>query len=265
LLTRYFPALIIILSVLYTDTANSAESEANNNTKNKPLTMCISHYPPYQIVLPDQTPIGENIAATTHFFNKLGFTIRFTQNNSFWRCLGMLKAGKVDIMSGLLDAPERRKFAHLLAYSSLDKKSFYVKKNGPKIRKFSDLKGLKVAVLKEIKQFKQFDNAPNGYFEKVYVNDMAAAFRVLVAGKVDVVVSTDFSDLDKFRKQNTQEIEEITVNLDQTSLLFIGLSKKSKIAHLAPKLSELSQEMYKNDEFNNIISEFKITYPEHYH
>jgi len=256
LLKNYIPVLITILSITLIKMANSAE--------NKTLTMCVSHFPPHQIVLPGQIPTGENIATTTHFFNKLGFTIRFTQNNSFWRCLGMLKAGKVDLMSGLLDAPERRDFAHLLAYSSLAKKSIYVNKNGPEISKFSDLKGLKVAVLKDIKQFKQFDNAPADYFEKVYVNDMPAAFRVLAAGKVDVVISTDFSELDKFRKQITQEIKEITIDLDETALLFIGLSKKSKIAYLAPKFAELSKEMYENNEFKQVIKDFKANNPEHY-
>ena len=113
-------------------------------------------------------------------------------------------------------------------------------------------------------QFKQFDNAPADYFEKVYVNDMPAAFRVLAAGKVDVVISTDFSELDKFRKQITQEIKEITIDLDETALLFIGLSKKSKIAYLAPKLAELSKEMYENNEFKQVIKDFKANNPEHY-
>jgi len=257
LLTKYILALLVILLTGQTNIAHSGE--------NKTLTMCVAHFPPHQIALPGQTPIGENIAATTYFFNKLGFTIRFTQNNSIWRCLGMLEAGKVDIMSGLLDAPARRKFAHFFVYSSLDKKSFYVKKNGPAIHEFSDLKGLKVAVLKGIKQFTQFDNAPDGYFEKVYVNDMSAAFRVLAADKVDVVISTDFNDLEKYKKDMTQEIKETTVNLDDTSLLFIALSKKSKFAHLAPKFAELSEKMYKNNEFYKVISDFKIKHPEYYH
>ncbi|ASP46525.1 hypothetical protein B5D82_01280 [Cognaticolwellia beringensis] len=257
MLTKYILVLLVILLTTQANIANSAE--------NKTLTMCVTHFPPYQIILPGQTPIGENIAATTYFFNKLGFTIHFTQNNSFWRCLGMLKAGKVDIMSGLLDAPARRKFSHLFVYGSLDKKSFYVKKNGPNINEFSDLKGLKVAVLKGVKQFKQFDNAPNGYFEKVYVNDMSAAFRVLAAGKVDVVISTDFNDLENYKKNMTQEFKEFTVNLDGTSLLFIALSKTSKVAHLAPKFTDLSEKMYKNNEFYKVISDFKIKHPTYYH
>ena len=257
MLKKHITALIIILYIAQIKAANSAE--------NKTITMCVAHYPPYQVALPGQIPIGENIVATTHLFNKLGFTVRFTENNSFWRCLGMLKAGKVDVMSGLLDAPERRDFAHLFAYNSLEKKSFYVKKSGPKINGFSDLKGLKVAVLKGIKQFEKFDNAPSDYLEKVYVNDMPAAFRVLAAGKVDVVISTDFSDLDKFRAQMTEEIEEIEIKLDKASLLFIALSKKSKMAYLAPRFEKLSKEMYKNNEFNNVINEFKVKHPEYYH
>lgn len=229
--------------------------------------MCVSHYPPHQVVLPDQTPIGENIAAATYFFSKLGFSIRFTQNNTFWRCLAMLKAGKVDIMSGLLDAPERREIAHLLAYSSLNKKLFYVNKPNLNIRKFSDLKGLRVAVLRGIKQFKQFDNAPEGYLTKVYVSDLDAAFRVLAAGKVDVVISTDFFDLALFKNQaeNSQEIKEIIVKLDDSSLLFTALSKKSKVAHLAPKFTELSKTLYNNGEFQRVINEFKLKHPEYYH
>jgi len=252
-------ALIIISSAVQSDPFSSIEKPS--------LTMCVSHYPPYQIVLPSQIPIGENIAATTHLFHKLGFTIRYTQNNSFWRCLAMLKAGKVDIMSGLLDSVERRVFAHLFVYSSLNKKSFIVNKNSPNISSFSDLEGLKVAVMRGMKQFKQFDNAPDGYFHKVYVNDLDAAFRVLLAGKVDVFISTDFNDLDKVKNQlkATEEIKEIIVTLDDSSLLFTGLSKKSKVAYLAPKITELSKTLYKNGKFKKVINEFKIKHPEHYY
>lgn len=256
MLTKYSTALIFILSIAQIDMAYGAED--------KFLTMCVSHFPPHQIVLPGQTPIGENIAATTYLFNKLGYKVLFTENNTIWRCLGMLKAGKVDIMSGLLDSPERRNFAHLLVYSSLHKKSFYVKEGGPTISGFADLKGLKIAVLKEIKQFEKFDNAPDTFFEKVYVNDMAAAFRVLVAGKVDVVISTDFNDLDKYIPPNNHEIREITITLDDASFLFIGLSKKSKIAHLAKDFTQLSQELYSNNEFKHVINDFRIKHPEHY-
>lgn len=256
MLTKYISALLFVLSITQADRAFSAEE--------KSLTMCVSHFPPYQVVLPGQMPIGENIAATTYFFNKLGFKINFTEDNSIWRCLGMLKAGKVDIMSGLLDAPERRDFAHLLAYSSLNKKSFYINQNGPNISSFADLKGLKVGVLKGIKQFEQFDNAPDGYFEKVYVNDMSAAFRVLAAGKVDVFISTDFNDLESYQSSNNQEFKKITVNLNDASLLFIGLSKKSASAHLVKEFTQLSQKLYTSGEFQQVINDFKIKHPEHY-
>lgn len=248
--------MLVILSITQAKIAFADEKQS--------LTMCVSHFPPHQIVLPGQSPIGENIAATTYFFNKLGYEIHFTQDNSIWRCLGMLKAGKVDVMSGLLDAPERRDFAHLLLYSSLNEKSFYINKNGPNINSFVDLKGLRVAVLKDIKQFEQFDNAPDGYFEKVYVNDMAAAFRVLAAGKVDVIISTDSNDLEKYQSASNNDIKKITVNLDDAALLYIALSKKSKVAHLAKDFDQLSKKLYNNNEFEQVINDFKQQHPEHY-
>jgi polar amino acid transport system substrate-binding protein len=242
------------------------QAEIIEKGSDKQLTMCVTNYPPYQITSPKQVPIGENIAVTTHFFNSLGFTIRFTKDNSFWRCLAMLETGKVDLMSGLLDAPERRDFAHLFSYSSLNEKSFYVKNKNLKISKFSDLKGLKVAVLRGIKQFKQFDNAPDDYLEKVYVTDLDAAIRVLAADKVDVFISTDFLHLKRFKDKTkaTQHIEEIIVKLEDSALLFTGLSKKSKAAYLAPKFSELSKSMHESGEFKKIINKFKMNYPEYY-
>ena len=248
--------MVFILSISHINSVFAA--------KEKVLTMCVSHFPPFQIVLPNQTPIGENITATTYLFNKLGYKIQYTKDNSIWRCLGMLKAGKVDIMSGLLDAPERREFAHLLVYGSLNKKSLYVNPNGPKITKFTDLKGLKIAVLKGIKQFEKFDNAPDGYFEKIYVNDMAAAFRVLAAGKVDAVISTEFNELDNYQSSSNKGIQKMTVDLDDDALLFIALSKKSKIAHSAKKYQQLAKEFYKNKEFHKVINDFKLAHPEHY-
>jgi len=246
----------------------SAQGYAKSDieTEKKALTMCVSHYPPYQVVLANQAPIGENIAVTTSFVNQLGFAIRFTKNNSFWRCLAMLKAGKVDLMSGLLDAPERRDFAHLFAYSTLNDKKFYVNRKDLNISTFSDLKGLRVAVLRGVKQFKEFDDAPEEYLKKVYVTDLDAAFRVLAAGKVDVVMSTDYLELENFKNQvqNTLEIKEFTLDLGNSSLLFTALSKKSKVAHLAPKFAELSKKLNKKGEFRKIINTFKKEYPQYY-
>jgi len=254
------------ISIIFLFITSLVQAEITSISPDKQLTMCVTHFPPYQVISPSQRPIGENIAATTHFFNQLGFTINYTQGNTFWRCLAMLKTGKVDIMSGLLDAPERREFAHLFAYSSLNEKSFYVNDKNLKISSFADLKGLKVAVIRDIKQFKQFDNAPDGFFEKVYVSDLDAAIRVLAAGKVDVFISTNFLYLNKIKNQakENQSIEEIKVKLADSALLFTALSKKSKFAHLAPEFAKLSKTMYKNGEFKQIIHEFKLNYPEYY-
>ena len=259
MLTRYTLALYII--------SLTAQGSVINEKAAQPLTMCVSHYPPHQVVLPDQAPMGENIAAASYFFNKLGYTLSFTANNSFWRCLAMLEAGKVDLMSGLLDAPERRDFAHLFVYSTLNEKSFYVNNPDLNITSFSDLKGLKVAVLRGVKQFTQFDNAPEGFLKKVYVSDLDAAFRVLEAGKVDVVIATDFFDIEKFKNRTIApaKIKEVVVQLDDSSLLFTALSKKSKVAHLAPKFSQLSRTLYKNGEFKRVIREFRAKHPEYYH
>ncbi|SEL45278.1 amino acid ABC transporter substrate-binding protein, PAAT family [Colwellia chukchiensis] len=260
LLTR---ALIILLLIC---SAAQANSNIQQNDKDSTLRMCVSHYPPYQIVLPEQAPIGENIATTNYLFKQLGFTIEYTPNNSFWRCLALLKSGKVDLMSGLLDAPERRQFSHLLVYGSLEKKVFYVNNDQLNIKTFADLEGLRVAVLRGVKQFKQFDNAPAGFFTKVYASDLDAGFRILAAGKVDVLISTHFLDLATFKKNNVTDhaIKEIIVDLDGSSLLYTGLSKQSKIAHLAPELERLSKRLHQNGEFAHVIKMFKQQHPQYY-
>ncbi len=259
MLTRYTLALFTM--------SLTAQGSVINEKVDQQLTMCVSHYPPHQVVLPAQAPIGENIAAASYFFNKLGYTLRFTPNHSFWRCLAMLKAGKVDLMSGLLDAPERRNFAHLFAYSTLNKKSFYVNNPDLNLTTFSDLKGLKVAVLRGVKQFTQFENAPEGFLKKIYVSDFEAAFRVLEAGKVDVVIANDAFDFKKLKNRisATEKINEVIIELDDSSLLFTALSKKSKVAHLAAKFSELSKTLYQNGEFKQVIGEFRVKHPEYYH
>ena len=59
-------------------------------------------------------------------------------------------------------------------------------------------------------------------------------------------------------------MKKMTVDLDDAALLFIALSKKSKIAHSAKKYQQLSEELYKNKEFQNVINDFKLAHPEHY-
>lgn len=78
------------------------------------MTVCIDHYPPFQILSPK--PQGENIAAINVLAKVLNYEVRFVEGANFKFCMRMLKEGQVDILAGLIDEPKRREFAYLFPY-----------------------------------------------------------------------------------------------------------------------------------------------------
>jgi len=249
-----------VLGFIYSSKACSLENNLNK------LIMCVDNYPPLQVILADGEATGENVEVAKAFIKRLGMQVTFTGDTPFKRCIHWLKIGNVDLMVGLLDSELRQKDFHMYLYDDMTVKAFFTHKNGPKIKSFKDLKGLDIALLRGVQQSKEFDQAPSGYFNKVEVGSLLAAFSMLEKGRIDAVVCTDYYG-DAILKRTTafaQTLVKSSYTMQQDTQVFIAVSKRSKVAVYHQKLEQLAKEMYDSNEFMKIILDFQYNYPQYY-
>lgn len=232
----------------------------------KTMTMCVDHYPPLQVIQANREATGENVEITKALVNKLGYTLDFTPDTPFLRCLLWLEDGKVDLVAGILDSPQRRKDFHLFLYDDLTIKTFFVKQGGIKINTFSDLQGLSIGVVRGVKQFAQFDDAPKNFFSLVEVNTLPAAFGMLSMGRVDAVLATDYYGQHIVQQDPLMSatIVQTEFQVNQGTQVYIALSKKSVFAKYLNDFKDTAEKMFSSGEFTQIIINFQNNYPEYY-
>lgn len=249
--------LVVILSFL------ALHVNAGNRAQ---MILCVDHFPPLQIIREDGSVTGENVVVVEALITKLGYSLAFTEDTPFSRCLNQLYSGTVDLMSGLLWSEERDSNAHLFLFDGEFNKAFFVRKGGPDIRSFADLQGLRVGSLRGVRQFKEFDEASADFFDKVGVGSIDAGLRMLAAGRLDVMVCSEF-----YCRPALQASPQLLDKLIQSDYLhqqntetYIGLSRRSPHEPMASELEMAARAMFDSGEFLRIIQQFQRKHSEYY-
>lgn len=238
----------------------------SNEVQQLKIKMCIDHYPPLQVILPDHIVTGENVELTKKFVERMGLQLTFTENTPFKRCLHLLKHGLVDIMAGLTDSDERRQQFHMLLFDESMLKTFFIHKGSNAIDSFADLAGLSIATLRGAKHFKEFDYANDNYFAKVEVNTLESAFRMLARKRIDAVISTDYYGdyLLEHNKELSDKIIKAKFAYTDKTHTYIAISKKSPFAKKIIQFEHVAKEMFDSGKFKQLIFEFRKSHPQYY-
>jgi ABC-type amino acid transport substrate-binding protein len=225
------------------------------------LTACIDHYPPLQIL--GEEPQGESITALTVLAKLLNRDIRFIEGPNFARCIRMLELGQVDVLAGLIDTPERQKYAMLLPYYDDSDYIFVNRTNAEQLNVLADLSGKIVAITPGTRYFKALEENRN--INKVFVNDVKKGLEMLIKGRIDVVITSEnifqsiaaeFSDLSTKVKLNPYTYQT-------GRKLHFGISKKSSLS-LSTEEIRLLNESYQQQTFIKAIDLFKLQHPNLY-
>ncbi len=255
---------ILLLCIAFYCFSSSCFSGEVNQHK---MIMCVDHYPPLQVIKPDQSVTGENVELTKEFVERMGLQLTFTDNTPFKRCLHLLKYGLVDIMAGLTDSSERREKFHMLLFDKSMLKAFFIRKGSHALDSFADLAGLSIASLRGARHFKKFDEANESYFAKVEVNTLESAFRMLARERVDAVITTDYYGdyLLKHNKELSDKIIKAKYAYSDKTHTYIAISKKSHFAKQIIQFEQVSKEMFDSGKFKQLIFEFRKKHPQYYY
>jgi ABC-type amino acid transport substrate-binding protein len=226
----------------------------------KIMTACIDHYPPLQFAA--KKPYGESISALKTLAKVLEYKIEFVKGPNFARCLKLLELGKVDVLAGLVDNENRRKIALLVPYKKDTQYVFVIRKQSSDIKKYDDFKGVNVGVTKNTMYFKPFDTDKN--IKKIEVKDIKTGLKLLVKGRVDVVITSDEifnSSVKELRIAEKVKLTSYTQKVNRS--LNFGFSKRSTIHITKSKIAKINQAT-EQDMFVKAINDFIAKHPQYY-
>ena len=186
--------------------------------------------------------------------NKLGAKLEM-EYAPFARRLAWMKSGRLDLMGGLLVRADRKKFLHYIQppYVRSARKVFFVRKGDEgKIRKYEDLRELKIGTKIHSKYFPKFDRDEE--IQKEPVSKLEQNFKKLMAGRIDAVIYSYRSGYNELVKMNlTAEIVPAEYFYYGSNPIHICISKKSPLMARKDEIEQIVQEMVESGEVNAII------------
>ena len=236
----------------------------------KNVLVTIDNYPPFHIIPKDGSkPYGEVISVIeavikqVNIEGKFDLKLKFTKDTPFKRCLEMIKYGEAELIGGLLDKDDRRKYMHLMKYKPNSNKVFVLRKNwNNDISEFKELKGLRVGIVNGYKYFKEFDKDVT--IKKDSAIRLNITLKKLAGNRFDVAICSE-SEWDSIKVSDPELASKLRLaSYKYTKLnpVYFGISKKSWLAE--PKYLKIFEKVVKkmngNHEFVQVIADFYESY-----
>ncbi|MDF2180126.1 transporter substrate-binding domain-containing protein [Aliiglaciecola sp. CAU 1673] len=226
------------------------------------LKACIDEYPPYQIL--GNPPAGEYVSALEVLAMKLDMALVFETEPDFSHCMDSLKTGQVDILAGLVQSPQRQKDMYFLPMHQDTHYVFVTRNSAKPIEKYEDLQGRLIATAQDYIYFPRFNQDQS--LHKIPVKDVHMAYKLLLAGRVDVAISSE-QNLSAILGGNPNLKEHIRVHPYHEladRVVYFGLSKKSPHTANLEKLLEKVQLAFEEGAFQQAMEDFSNKNPEYY-
>ncbi|MDN3638886.1 transporter substrate-binding domain-containing protein [Simiduia curdlanivorans] len=244
--------LPLLLCIFIQHTPAQAQQEA---------TLCMDNYPPFTYFI-EGKPTGAMVDALEIIAEKMQFTLNYTPNTPFIRCMRMAEAGLVDFVVSLLRTPERMNYLAMFPYSSPEPSRFIVQtKMLGSLKEEKDILPLRVGLIKGFLYPKFFRNS-DLLIETSSTPE--AGIRKLRANQIDALalnetVALHILQSEKNKHDTSKEpiaLLDFFVPWDEDSNV-IGLSKKSKLISREEEISAYIEAMRIDGTFIKLIDHHK--------
>lgn len=217
----------------------------------------VGHFPPWVYSAGSELK-GADKELMIEIFKKMGVGYEF-KYLTFNQILEGLKDGKIDIASGLLYREERDSYIQYISppLRTKDPKAFYyLKKTKLRINKYKDIFGYRLGVCKGLKYFPVFDM--DRRFEKVPSKHLENSLKLLVQGKVDIVISSELLADYQIREMGLQrQIAKADFRYDPRSIpIYLGMSRKSVFLDRSEELGAILRYFQKNGEQKRLVEKY---------
>ncbi|MFV0423234.1 substrate-binding periplasmic protein [Oleidesulfovibrio sp.] len=218
------------------------EAAAEGRLLRKSIVVPVDDWVPYRFVS-DGTMSGVDFDLWAELGERLSFEVEF-QHTPWNRSLAQMRQGRGDAMSGLARTSEQEKYIYYVEppYSSCST-VFYTKKgNGAQIKAYSDLMGKQVGFVLGSAYYPLFDS--DGSLNKIGVATEEQLLKMMLAGRVDVMIGTDCQvDYELIKQGFSKELEKTAFNPGNRVDLYLGISRFSKMYRAIPTFENVMREM----------------------
>lgn len=226
------------------------------------LLACLDEFPPYHIL--ETPPKGEHVAALAQLANEVEMELQFVTEPNFSHCLKRIEQGSADVIAGILDRKERAHFVHLLPMREDTAYIFATRTDAPPINSYADLSERLIAVSEAVYYFDQFDKDRS--LKKIALNDVHHAYKLLLAGRVDTVISSKENLNSIFASdpslKSTIKVQPYSYQLNR--IVYFGLSKRSPYAARINQFRARAEKAYEQGKFEAAIHRFAAQNPQYY-
>lgn len=226
------------------------------------LIACLDEFPPYQIL--ETPPKGEHVAALHQLADELEMELKFVTEPNFPHCMKRLKEGTADVIAGILDREERRHFLHLLPMRIDTAYIFATRTDARPIKRYADLSERLIAVSEGVNYFDKFDKDDS--LQKIAVNDVHLAYKLLLAGRVDTVISSmeTLTSILSSTPELKKDIKAQPYTRQLNRIVYFGVSRKSELAARFDEARSLTEKAFEEGKFEAAIQHFARGNPEYY-
>lgn len=241
--------LLVVLALL----SSSVAANTQPSKHHQPLIYGVPHYPTFTVIHEDGYS-GRDIDLINLLSDKLGVTINFAPCE--WiRCLEMVKAGKIDILTSVSHLPEREAFIHYIqpAYSTGYVVFWVPKGRATSINRYEDLLALSIGKEKGAMLYKRVDENPNiNIYESA---DFSSLLKMLVSGRIDTVMGANVATSHLVEQSHYADAVEQAKFTHKVPSAYLGLSRKSANANKwLPQFQKQMQDMMLSGELEYFLN-----------
>ena len=217
------------------------------------LRVAMSDWPPAKIVENGRFG-GTDVLMLEELAKPAGIALEYVEC-PWRRCLVMLEAGEVDLISSISRSPERERYLQFIEppYRDGYDISFYTR--GADLRRYEDLQGLTIGLIRGSAYFERLDQDDS--LTKFVVTREDQLIEMLSRGRLDVIVGIG-RNLDYViqRREPSSAIRKTSLVVPTTARTYMAMSRKSRGLHLAPRLGQSVRAMKEANRIEVIEREF---------
>ena len=246
--TLVFPSLLRLFVCCLLASVASADSPQ--------LTVAYPEWPPYKTIQTGRIG-GIDARVLEEIGRRTGLTFDYVEC-PWARCLLMLQNGSVDLMTSIAQTDERKETMEFLEPPTRDSYaiSFYTNVKGAReLRRYEDLYGLDIGVIRSSAYFERFDH--DRRLRKTVVTREMQLIEMLASQRLDVIVGIG-ANLDYLLHESGRRgvIKKSPLQIEAKIPAYIAVSRKSKHRDVIPRLEKALRDMRRAQEIERIEGSF---------
>ncbi len=216
----------------------------------------IDAWPPFRIISENNKYSGIDFDFLSLLSKELDIEINY-KRYPWSRSLANMKAGTVDLISGVAKTKEREEYIYYSKkpYYKCSTVFYVLNEAGNSIKSYSDLKNYQIGYVTNSAYFKKFDEDKT--LNKKVVSSELELVRMLAFNRVDVIIGTDCqADYDISRLGFNHIISKAEYKPGNEVNLYIGISKKSSLIKQVDKIDKAIEKLLEDKKVEEISKKY---------